>query len=201
MIRIYLDLYITLNPQREMWIIAEGFWATLIYSVHLVPFNQVEVWTCNTLILFFLHQKFCCRFPAVLGIIVLLHDLFQTSFSLTFLYRGVCGRLIHCTVPWSCGCTITPPSSHLIHSDRTWYEVFILICCVWFSSNMALCSMAKHLHFSQVYPKNSLLEVLWFIEMQLCKPNLCFHVLSREKTLSPGCGLTLGWIYGNIMVT
>ncbi|MEE6525370.1 hypothetical protein FKM82_025322 [Ascaphus truei] len=46
--------------------------------------------------------------------------------------------------------------------------------------------MAKHLHFGLVCPKDIVPEVLWFVQMQLCKPKPCCHVLFREKRLSPG---------------
>jgi len=36
------------------------------------------------------------------------------------------------------------PSTRVMDS---WYEVFVLMCCVWFSANVALCIVAKHLQF------------------------------------------------------
>ncbi|MEE6509708.1 hypothetical protein FKM82_027409 [Ascaphus truei] len=52
------------------------------------------------------------------------------------------------------------------------------------TQNVALCTMAKHLHFGLVCPKDIVQEVLWFVQMQLCKPKPCCHVLFREKRLS-----------------
>ncbi|MEE6527760.1 hypothetical protein FKM82_029362 [Ascaphus truei] len=75
------------------------------------------------------------------------------------------------------------PSTTVLDS---WYEVFVLICCVWFSPNVALCIMTKHLHFGLVCPKDIVPEVLWFVQMQLCKHKPCCHFLFREKRLSPG---------------
>lgn len=61
----------------------------------------------------------------------------------------------------------------------------MLICCVWFSPNVALCIHLKHLHFGLVSPKDIVPEVLSFVQMQLCKRKPCCHDLFREKRLSP----------------
>ncbi len=50
------------------------------------------------------------------------------------------------------------------------YEMFELICSLRFSPNMALSLMVKHLHFGLICSKDIVLEVLWFVQMQLCKP-------------------------------
>ena len=55
-----------------------------------------------------------------------------------------------------------------------------LISCVWFSSNVLLCIMTKH-YFGLICPKDTGLEVLWFVQMQL---KLCCQVLFNEKRLS-----------------
>ena len=66
----------------------------------------------------------------------------------------------------------------------SWYEAFVLICCVWFSPNVLLCVMTKHLHFGLVSPKDIVPEVLWSVQMQLCITKLCCHVLFGETRLS-----------------
>jgi len=101
-------------------------------------------------------------------------------------YRGVCCRLNDCKGPSSCGCKTSPihqPSTSVLDSR---YEVFALICCVWFSPNVLLCITTKHLHFGLICPKDIVPKVLLLVRMQLCKPKLCCYVLFREKMLSPG---------------
>ena len=64
-----------------------------------------------------------------------------------------------CKVPWSCSCKASPyrqPSTTVLN---IWYEVFVLICCVCFYTNVVLCIKTKHLYFS--------------------------HCLSQGKSLSP----------------
>lgn len=61
----------------------------------------------------------------------------------------------------------------------SWYEVFILKFCVWFSPDMALCIIAKHLTCA----KNIDPEVLWFVQIQICKPKLCCQ---NRAGFSPG---------------
>ena len=51
--------------------------------------------------------------------------------------------------------------------------------------NMVLCTLTGHLHFGLICPKDILLKVFRFVQMQLCKPKLCCHVLFGEKRLSP----------------
>jgi len=47
--------------------------------------------------------------------------------------------------------------------------------------NMVLCTLTGHLHFGLICPKDILLKVFRFVQMQLCKPKLCCHVLFGEK--------------------
>lgn len=69
--------------------------------------------------------------------------------------------------------------------------VFVLLCNVWSSPNMALCIIAKSLQFGLVCPKVIVPEVLWFPQMQLHKPKLycsvylflVFFALSNETML------------------
>jgi len=130
---------------------------------------------CNTLLLFF----FWCRFSAVLGIIVQVIAVEQMAPpDYLGLHRS----------SWSTGPgpvaakqaqIITPPPQRLTVC-LCWYAVF------GFCPNVALCIMAKHLYFCLVCLKNIIPEVLWFVQMQLCKPQPCCHVLFRDKKLSPG---------------
>jgi len=46
---------------------------------------------------------------------------------------------------------------------------------------MPLCIMTKHLHNARVCTKEIVQEVLWFVQMQLCKLKLCCHVLFLER--------------------
>ena len=39
---------------------------------------------------------------------------------------------------------------------------------------------------SHLTPKDIVPEVLWFHQMQLCKPKPCYHILFKEKRLSSG---------------
>jgi len=41
--------------------------------------------------------------------------------------------------------------------------------------------MVKHLHFGLICPKDIVLEVLVFVEMQLCKPKPCSHVFLARR--------------------
>lgn len=52
----------------------------------------------------------------------------------------------------------------------------LLIRCVWLLSNVILWIMVKHLHLSLVFLKDIGWEILWFDEMQICKPKLCCQV-------------------------
>ncbi|MED6269920.1 hypothetical protein CHARACLAT_004448 [Characodon lateralis] len=66
-------------------------------------------------------------------------------------------------VPRSCGCKTSPN----IHSSTTvigsWHKVFEPIFCVWFSPNVVLSIMAKHLHFGLICTKDIVPEVMCFI--------------------------------------
>ncbi len=64
-----------------------------------------------------------------------------------------------------------------------WYEVFVLKCSLVFHQTWHI--MAKHLHFGLICSKDIVLEILWFVQMQLCKPKLCCHAF-LEKRLSSG---------------
>ena len=70
------------------------------------------------------------------------------------------------------------PSTTVLDS---WYEVFVLIYCRWFSSNMLLCIMDKYIQFVPVCPNNVYPEVLWLVQMELCKPKQCCHILLKAK--------------------
>lgn len=58
----------------------------------------------------------------------------------------------------------------------SWYEVFVLICFC-FILNVMLFIITKQLHFSL----NSIVpEVLWLVQMQVCKLKPCDQILWRE---------------------
>jgi len=90
-----------------------------------------------------------------------------------YVYRAVDGQCA--LVLWLQNKTKSSP----VHA---WESVGVMlkccICCIWFSSNVALCIMAKHLHFGLVCPNNI---VLWFVQMQLCKPIRGFLMITLPK--------------------
>lgn len=110
----------------------------------------------------------------------------QMILHLSLEYFGIQKR--SCSTQWQRGVqvlwvqttqTITPTTTVvcLTVEMRCWYEHrAVLICCVWFASNMVVCIMAKHLHFGLVFPK-----LFCFVQKQLC----C-RVLYGEKRLSLG---------------
>lgn len=82
-----------------------------------------------------------------------------------------------------------------------WYEVFVLICCVWFVPNMAQC-IVKHLNFfffciKYIIPEDSCFLQMWLVKL-LCPDMCCF----REKRFFspwPFHGQTLGLIILTIL--
>lgn len=113
----------------------------------------------------FLFQTFSCRFAAMVGIIVTLHDPLLAKLQLTdkwlhirlqntFLYRGVHGQLNDCNVPRSCECKTSPNPYPFTALFDGWFEVFALICFVGFSPTWH-CALQP--------------EVLQLVQMQLCK--------------------------------
>ena len=130
-------------------------------------FSQVEVWTLTGALQHldsFLCHTFCCRsagFSPALAV-------GQMASHLNLEYFGI--QRSSWWTQRSCGCRTSPnhqPSTTVLDS---WYEVFVLICCVWFPPNVLLCIRTKHLHFGLVCPKDIVPEVLCFVQMQLCKP-------------------------------
>lgn len=119
----------------------------------------------------------CCRFAAVLGITIIQ---FQLSFSWQkdgialdsrILKNTTEELMVACNVQGSCGGK-TSSNHHvstIVLTVSMSISVFVLIYCVWFSSNMVLCIIGKYLHFGiaclVVVPK-----VLWFVKIQFCKP-------------------------------
>ncbi len=116
---------------------------------------------------FFSFQPFCCRFACVLGIInlaawpnlgqALAVRRMSSYLTLEYLvYRGVHGQFNDCEVPRSCGYKTSPKSSPL-HQ-----HVYLLgwgdVCAHMlfrFSSNLALCIVAKNLHFGLICSKDN----------------------------------------------
>lgn len=43
-----------------------------------------------------------------------------------------------------------------------------------------LCILAKYLHFGLIYSKDTVPEVLWFVQMQFCESKPCCHVFILE---------------------
>jgi len=100
-------------------------------------------------------------------------------------FRGFHSGLNVCKVSRYCSCKTSPnqqPSATVLDS---WYEVFVLICCVWFSLNKRLCIITKHLHFVSSVQKTLFQKSCDFFQMPLYKPKPWCHVLLREKNLSP----------------
>lgn len=65
------------------------------------------------------------------------------------LHRWVHGQLVDCKVPKSCGFKTGPnnqPSGTTVFNRCN--DVFVLICCIFFSPNMVLCIMNNHLQFA-----------------------------------------------------
>ena len=60
--------------------------------------------------------------------------------------------------------------------SRLTTPIFVLICTVWFSLYMVLCAVTKHLHFCVFCWKDTVPDVLQFIQMQFCRLKLWFHV-------------------------
>jgi len=60
----------------------------------------------------------------------------------------------------------------------SWYEVVVLKWCFWLMPNLALCIIAKHLHFALICPKDIVPEVLTFVQMQLCYNVSLLNVMS-----------------------
>lgn len=72
-------------------------------------------------------------------------------------------------------------------------EVMCFFFFVFISSNVELCLMARHLHFGPTCPNKIGWNVLWFVQVQICKPKLYCHVFvlegffaRRKKRFSPG---------------
>lgn len=97
----------------------------------------------------FLFQPFCCRLGAVHEIIVMLHDLvLALAVGLKASFLAVMGKFMgnnaRCPGPEATNPKLWP----LHHHAYSWHEVFVLVCRICFSSNVARCSMAKLLHLA-----------------------------------------------------
>ncbi len=84
-------------------------------------------------------------------------------------------------MPWSCGYKTSPKSSAL--HQHVWLLVWGVCADMLarFSPNVPLCIMVKHLHFGLICSKDIVLEVLWFVQMQLCKPKPCCHAFLDRR--------------------
>ena len=82
---------------------------------------------------FFFLQSFCCRFTAVFGIIVLLHYPVLANFNCQ-----TDGLIFHSGVVWYTEEFMADSMTARCPGPvaDSWYEAFVLICCVWFSSNI-----------------------------------------------------------------
>lgn len=106
--------------------------------------------------------------------------------SFTLIYKGVHNRLNDCKVPRSCDAkqaqiiTSSPPCL----TAGLWclwrYALFGIL------PNMVLWIMDKQIYFVLICLKAIIPEVLWYIQIQLCKPKPCCHIHFKEKMLSPG---------------
>ena len=88
--------------------------------------------------------------------------------TLQYYYRAVHGRLNEWKVSSSCDCKTCPnhqPSTALLSS---WLELFVMLCCVWFSSNVVMYIMTKHLHFGLVCSSNNYFSKISFSSLVSC---------------------------------
>ena len=166
-------------------IVVEDFWTTLLYngaSVHwgLPSFVYVQLsWGPNTEFqsgwgLYFdlviltpwippwlLFQSFCFRFAAVLGIIAMLHDPILPKALLSDNWLTSDSMTARCPGP------MAAKQAPIHHASTTvpdsWCEVFVLIYCIWFSANVMLCIMTKHLHFCLVCLKDIVWQDFWIV--------------------------------------
>lgn len=86
-------------------------------------------------------------------------------------------------------CQTSPNHHHITTVVGSWYELFVLIFCMFFSPNLELCIKAEHLHFvCHVCLKDIFPEVSWFVQMQLYKPKIWCHVVlvRRDFLLASG---------------
>lgn len=124
--------------------------------------QQVEVWTLTGLfrhptIFFFTHYVVCCCALAHWCLNQIRPSFRCQTDGLTAVYKNTY-RGVHChlydrKVHWSCVWATVVAISH---------KVFVVICCVWFSTIVALCLMAKHLKIRLICPKPIIPEKLAF---------------------------------------
>lgn len=55
-------------------------------------------------------------------------------------------------------------------------DVCVDVLALFFFPGMSSCIMARHLYLHLIYPKHIVAEVLLFVQIKLCKPELSFHV-------------------------
>lgn len=103
-------------------------------------FNQFDAWTLKRSfpnIVPFLFQPFC-RFASVLGVIVLLHDPILANWwphiwLWSTWYRGVHSGKNYCAMPRCYVYKNKLKTPHHHHRADSWYNMFVMICYVWFS--------------------------------------------------------------------
>jgi len=100
----------------------------------------------------------------------------QMASHLTREYFGIQRSLWSTQVLWLQN---KPKSSPLHQHVRQMVIVLICCVCVWRCASCPNISI-----FGCICPKDIVPEVLWFGQMQLCKPKQCCHVLFREKMFS-----------------
>lgn len=92
---------------------------------------------------------------------------------------------------WSTQCDQSCCKTSLNHNFSStvldsWYKVCVLICCVWVLQMYHFVVWPNNLYCGLVSPKDTALEVLWIVQMQLCKLQLYCYVPFRGMRLSLG---------------
>lgn len=128
----------------------------------------------------FLFQPLCCGFSNVLELLSSYISQFVPSFSspmskYTVIQRGSCStQWLH--LPRYHACKISPNHDSCTTIPETWFELFVLIFCVWCLPNgniiLYLCYVFKHSYFSYVCPK-----LFCFVHMCNFRPSKIFSNL------------------------
>lgn len=92
------------------------------------------------------------------------------------------------------GCQISPTQHLSTAVHHSWYEVPVLLHCIWILPNMPRYIITKHICFCLICSKDTAPEIIWFIHVQHCKPTLCCRVLFGEE------GLSAGYSFNNTML-
>lgn len=123
---------------------------------------------CSTLILFFFGNSSvdlllcfgslsCCmiQFQSILSVRWMASHLTEECFDIQRLYGELSDG----------GYKEAPSHHHFTAVLYSWYEPFLLICCVWFLPVMMLIIITKHLLFGVASPKDIVPKVLRFVQI------------------------------------